>query len=97
MIVDQPGCLHKCIANRGADETEPLASQLFAEEFSLGSLAGYLRIQLPGVLLGMGAQQRPQVMVETPELALEAEKGLGIGDGGPNLLSIADNAGILEQ
>ena len=96
MIVNQAGCLHEGIANCGADEAEALASKLFAEKFSLGSLGGYLRIQPPGVLLGMRSQQRQQVMVETPELPLEAEKGLGIGDGGPYLLSIADNAGILE-
>ena len=36
-------------------------------------------------------------MVETPELPLQAQKGLGIGDGGSYFLPIADNAGILEQ
>ena len=97
MIVDQACCLHEGIANCGADEAEPLASQLFAEGFSLGSPGGYLRIQPPGVPLGMRSQKRPQVMVETPGLPLQSEKGLGIGDGRTNLLSIADNAGILEQ
>ena len=97
MIVDQAGCLHECIAYRGADEAEALAFQLLAKEFSLGSLGGYLRVQPPSVLLSMGSQERPQVMVETPKLPLQADKCLGAGDCGPYLLSIADYAGILEQ
>ena len=97
MVIDQARRLHEGVANCGAYEAETPASQVFAQESSFGSLGRDLRVQPPSVLLGGGAQEGPQVLVETPYFPLYMEKGLGIGDGRSNLLSIADDAGILEQ
>ena len=96
MIVRHPDRLHECVTDRGADELEAAAFQLFAHPVGLGSAGGNLLHRFPAVLDWLAVDELPDELVKRTEFVSRREKRPRVDRHGGHLQSIADNARILQ-
>src|SRR5215469_8341004 len=97
MVIDHPYRLHKCIANRRADEFEAAPGQVLAHSLRLGSLGRYILVSLPPVLNRAIRYEAPQVRIEAAEFRLNVQTAPGIFDCSLDLEPVPDNTGISKQ
>src|SRR5258706_12128714 len=64
MIIDHPDCLHVCIDDRRADETERALLEIAAERVGLGSRGGNLTHRSPSVLPWAAIDESPTIRIE---------------------------------
>lgn len=97
VVVDHPGGLHVSVDHRGADEPEAPFFQVGGDQ--VGEVRpGWDHAQAgEPVNHRLVVCKRPDVMVETAELLLNAEETAGITDAGLNFQAVADDAGILQE
>src|SRR5438093_6263271 len=97
MVVHHPDRLHVRVADRRTDELESPTFQRPAHSVRfLGScgdlLQGWSTANFRSTL-----RETPDVRVEAPELLLHDQEGFGILDGGCDLRSVADDAGVGQE
>src|ERR1043165_468121 len=95
VIVDQADSLHERITDCRTDEFKAAFEQVFTERVrDLGARGEWL-VRLSFQWLAV--DEPPDVGVEAAELALHFEKGDGVGDGGVDLETIADDTVVIQQ
>src|SRR5215472_14111453 len=97
MVIDHSYRLHKCVANRRADEFEPAAGQVLAHSLRLGSLRRNILVSLPPVLDRTIPDEAPQISIKAAEFRLNIESAPGILDCSFYLEPVPDNTWIGEQ
>jgi len=97
VIVDETGCLHEGITDRGADKAEAALLEVLAQGVGLRGRRRDLFHVFPAVLSRLIADEAPDVTVEAPEFFLHGEKRLGVADRGFDLETVAYDTGIREQ
>src|SRR5882724_2311479 len=97
MVVGQPAGLHEGVTDRRAHEAEPTLLQLLAHRVRLRRGGGDIPHRPPDAAQRAAADEPPDVPVERAELLLDAQQGLGIGDGGLDLEPVADDSGVGHQ
>ena len=97
MVVDHTRGLHVSIADGRADEPEAALFQVCAQSVGLPAGRRIVAQCLESMDDGFAIDKAPDVAVEAAEVILDIEKAPGVIDGGKQLLSVADNARILEQ
>ena len=97
VVVDKPRGLHEGVADSGADETKATLEEFFAELDGEIRFGGDLLQVRPPILKRRAANEVPDEFVEGIEFLLDPEEGFGVGDGGLNFESIANDAGIAKE
>src|SRR5688572_19722392 len=97
MIVDETRRLHVRVNDRRADELETAALQVLRKRVGLLARRRHVALLAPAIHDRLVADEAPDVAVERPELFLNRQEAARVGDGGLDLLPIADDACILHQ
>jgi len=97
VVVDHACRLHEGVANGGADEFEAAFFEVRAHGVGFFGADRELRLGCPLVDDGCVVGELPDVAVEGGEFFLDGEEGLGVGDGGADFTSVADDAFVLEE
>ena len=97
MIVHHACGLHKCVANRGADETESALLQILAHGVRFRGSRRYTPWAAPRLPQRFPAGELPDVCVEAAEFALHFQKRPRVRNRGRNFQAIANDARIGEQ
>lgn len=94
MVVDQSYRLHKGVADRGSNELEATALEVFAHGVGLGRARGDLLQRPPFVDAGLASDKLPDVAVKGTEFFLDAKEGFGVFDRGGDFKPVANDSGI---
>src|SRR2546428_586728 len=94
MVVHHPDRLHVRVADRRTDKLEASTLQGLAHLVRFLGSCGDLFPGSPTASLRSTVRETPDVRVEAPELLLHDQEGFGIPDGGRDLRSVPDDAGV---
>ena len=97
MVVDHADGLHEGVADGGADEFEAAFFQVLAHRVGLLGRGGNLLERFPLVLNRSSADEGPDIRIETAELLLHGQKGLGVADRRGDFQPVPNDAFILQQ
>jgi hypothetical protein len=97
VVVDHPDGLHEGVADCGADEFEATAQEILAQRIGLGGATRNVPESAPAVSLRAASDESPEVGVEAAEFSLDVEKSASVPDGGGDLQTVADDAGVGKQ
>src|SRR5680860_294754 len=94
MIVDQPASLHRGIHGGGPDKDKTVALQRFCQSDGLSGGRGDVGRSARST--AHSRREGPEKLIE-PTAATQANDGLGVGDGGPDLEPVADDGRVGHQ
>jgi len=97
VIVDHPDGLHKRVADGRAHELEAARLEVPAQRVGFGRSVGNFLERSPPVPFGLAADESPEIGVKAPELFLNGEKRLRVGDRGGDLEPVPNDPRIGEQ
>lgn len=97
MVIDHADGLHQSVTDDGPDEFKSPSAHIRAQGQRFRARVGYLAHVFPVVLYGLTADKGPEIAVETAKCRLDFKKAIRIGDKGPDLEVVADNALVLQQ
>ena len=97
MVIDHACRLHEGIADRAPNEAETAFFQVFSHRVRYFSAGGYVLHGFPPIDHGFAISELPDVGIKTAKLMLDFNERPGIGNGGFDLESVADNAWIIQQ
>jgi hypothetical protein len=97
VIVDHPGGLHVCVADRRADKLESALLQVFAQRIRLDTGRWVVFESPQFVHYWLSVHEAPDISVEAAKLRLNFQETLGVGDSGDDFLFVTNDAGIVEQ
>ena len=97
MIVYHANCLHKCIADDGADKLETVFKQVFAHCIGLLSVGWNIFNSFDFVIDRPAVYKLPDIYIESTEFFLNFQKCFGILDRRCNLQAITDNPWISKE
>src|SRR5207249_9352994 len=97
MVVHHSDRLHVRIADRRPDKPEASTLQVLAHPVRLLGSRRDLFQGSPPAPFRSRTREPPDVRVKAPELLLNGQEGFGIFDGGGDLRSVADDAGIGQE
>src|SRR3954447_20422137 len=97
MIVHHAYGLHVSVADSRTDKIEPALLQVLAHCIGLSGARRDVLERAPAILLGLPADELPDVTVKPAELVPQLQEGARILDRGLDLQAIADNRGVSEK
>src|SRR5438445_93362 len=97
MVVHHPDRLHVRVADCRTDKLEASTLQVLAHFVRFLCSCRDLFQGLPPARFRSTTRETPDVRVEAPELLFHDQEGFGIFDGGRDLRSVPDDAGVGEE